>query len=366
MNTNAGALASGTSGIGGTGGGGNGALCNYCHGDNGVNGLGGGGGGGDAEGRGGNGGHGTVIVRYAALTDSYPISSSTCAVTMTAAGVADTAMTTATAQVRAVRSWQRRSSCKDIKDTTNTNTNGVYSIGIMSGSIVTNTQVYCIMDSAMAGGGWTMIMKSAQNSTTFPYVSNYWTTANKLNESSTNLSAADAKFISFNKLGGTELLAVFPDVDTTSFGATERGSVDGHNYGWTWRATVPSGPKTALSLFSGASNQSLGDPFTFGVWNGSVFSAQGGYKFYGFNYTTSSQALKTRWGFGWNNEGDQGSNDVSRGIGLDTSARSYSAGDVINCCQNYTGLNRSMAVNVFIRSQIRGFSVRCDYVGGPF
>ncbi|MFM7409217.1 MAG: fibrinogen-like YCDxxxxGGGW domain-containing protein, partial [Actinomycetota bacterium] len=252
-------------------------------------------------------------------------------------------------KVRAVRSWQKRSSCLDIKQTTNTNTNGVYTINVNFGGVIIPTQAYCLMDSALGGGGWTMIMKSAQNSTTFPYASNYWTTANTLNGSSLSLTSADAKFSTFNQLSGTELLAVFPDVNTTSFGATERGSVDGHNYGWTWRATVPSGPKTALSLFSGASNQSLGDPFTFGGWNGSVFSAQGGYKFYGFNYATSSWALKTRWGFGWNNEGDQGSNDVSGCIGLDTSARSYSAGDVINCCQNYTGLNRSMAVNIFIR-----------------
>jgi hypothetical protein len=268
---------------------------------------------------------------------------------MTSAGVADTAMTTTTAKVRAVRSWQRRESCKDIKDTTGTNTNGVYTIAINSGGAITTTQAYCVMDSAMAGGGWTMIMKSAKDSTTFPYASNYWTTANTLNEASTNITASDAKFVGFNKLQGTELLAIFPDVVTTSFGATERGSVDGHNYGWTWKATIPGGSKSALALFSGASNQSLGDPFTFDGWNGSVFSSQVGYKFYGFNYTTSSQALKTRWGFGWNNEGDQGSNDVTGGIGLDTSGRSYSAGDVINCCQSHTGLNRSMGVLIFIR-----------------
>jgi alpha-tubulin suppressor-like RCC1 family protein/uncharacterized protein YjdB len=264
-------------------------------------------------------------------------------------GTASVGPISQTAKVRAVRSWQRRESCKDIKETTGTNTNGVYTIAINSGGAITTTQAYCIMDSAMSGGGWTMIMKSAQNSTTFPYASNYWTTANTLNEGSTDTTSADAKFVGFNKLQGTELLAVFPDVSTTSFGATERGSVDGHNYGWTWKATIPSGPRTALALFSGANNQSLGDPFLFSGWNGSVFSAQAGFKWYGFNYTTSAQALKTRWGFGWNNEGDQGTNDVSGGIGLDTSARSYSAGDVINCCQSQTGLNRSMAVQIFIR-----------------
>ena len=268
---------------------------------------------------------------------------------VTQAGSSSIAQIGLPAKVRAVRSWQRRSSCLDIKQTTNTNANGVYTINVNSGGVIIPTQAYCLMDSAMGGGGWTMIMKSAQNSTTFPYASNYWTTTNTLNEGSTNTTSADAKFSTFNRLAGTELLAIFPDVSTTSFGATERGSIDGHNYGWTWTANVPSGPKTALGLFGGANNQSLGDPFLFSGWNGSVFSAQGGFKWYGFNYTTSAPQLKTRWGFGWNNEGDQGSNDVSGGIGLDVSARSYSAGDVINCCQSQTGLNRSMAVQIFIR-----------------
>jgi hypothetical protein len=251
------------------------------------------------------------------------------------------------AKVRAVRAWQRRESCKDIKETTGTNANGVYTINVNVGGVVTPTQAYCLMDSAMAGGGWTLIMKAAQGSTTFPYSSNYWTTSNTLNAGATNLDAGDAKLSTFNQLAGTEMLAIFPDVNTSSFGATERGSIDGHNYGWTWKASIPSGPGTALGLFSGPANQSLGDPLTFDGWNGSVFSSQAGFKWYGFNYTSSAWGLNSRWGFGWNNEGDQGSNDVSGGIGL--ASRDYSAGDVINCCQWHTGLNRSMAVQIFIK-----------------
>jgi hypothetical protein len=57
--------------------------------------------------------------------------------------------------------------------------------------------------------------------------------------------------------------------------------------------------------------------------------------------------LKVRWGFGWNNEGDENSNDVSGGIGM--SLRSYSAGDAINCCQTTTGVNRSTAMQMYVR-----------------
>jgi hypothetical protein len=88
-------------------------------------------------------------------------------------------------------------------------------------------------------------------------------------------------------------------------------------------------------------------PAAFGGWNGSVFSEQGGFKWYGFNYSGGAPQLKVRWGFGWNNEGDQNSNDVTGGIGL--SYGNYSAGDRINCCQTTNGVNRSMAMQIFVR-----------------
>jgi hypothetical protein len=204
----------------------------------------------------------------------------------------------------------------------------------------------------MAGGGWTLIMKAAQGSTTFPYSSNYWTTANTLNEGATNLTSGDAKLSTFNRLRGTEMLAIFPDVNIASFGATERGSVDGQNYGWTWRTSVPGGTsRTALSIFQGPDEQFVQDALTFSGYNGSVFTTQTDIRFYGFNWNDNRKA---RWGFGWNENGGglwpngyKGSDDASGGIGM--SDNNWSAGDLAACCFTTVGVNRSMAVQVFIR-----------------
>jgi hypothetical protein len=250
---------------------------------------------------------------------------------------------TATFVVEAVTN----SSCLDIKTQTGTNTNGEYTIALNVGGSVVNTQVYCLMDSAMDGGGWTMVMKSAQNSTTFNYSANYWTTANVLNETDASAALSDSKYNTFNYLAATNMLAVFPDININSFGSTERGSIDGHNYGWTWKQSVPSGPKTALGVFSGVDKQYVSLPAAFNGHNGTIFTEQEGFKWYGFNYPGGGHQLKVRWGFGWNNEGDEGSNDVSGGIGL--SSRSYSAGDVFNCCRTSIGVNRSMAMQMYVR-----------------
>ncbi|MFZ9698048.1 MAG: fibrinogen-like YCDxxxxGGGW domain-containing protein, partial [Ilumatobacteraceae bacterium] len=267
-------------------------------------------------------------------------------------GTASVSSIDQTAKVRAVRAWQRRESCKDIKETTGTNANGVYTINVNVGGVVTPTQAYCLMDSAMAGGGWTLIMKADQGSTTFPYSSSYWTTSNTLNTGSTNLNAGDAKFSTFNQLAGTEMLAIFPDVNTSSFGATERGSVDGQNYGWTWKTAVPGGAaRTALSIFQGPDEQFVQDALTFSGYNGAVFTTQTDIRFYGFNWNDNRRA---RWGFGWNENGGglwpngyKGSDDASGGIGM--SDNNWSAGDLAACCFTTVGVNRSMAVQVFIR-----------------
>jgi hypothetical protein len=203
------------------------------------------------------------------------------------------------------------------------------------------------MDSAMDGGGWTLVMKSAQNSTSFNYSANYWTTANTLNPSDASVELSDAKYDTFNYLSATNMLAIFPDINLSTFGSTERGSIDGHNYGWTWKQDVPSGPKTALEVFSGADKQYVSLPTAFNGWNGLIFSEQGGFKWYGFNYPGGAPQLKVRWGFGWNNENDEWSNDVSGGIGM--SHRNYSAGDAINCCNTTNGVNRSTAMQMYVR-----------------
>ena len=82
------------------------------------------------------------------------------------------------------------------------------------------------------------------------------------------------------------------------------------------------------------------------MWQGSGFSAQGGFQWYGFNYTGSSNNAM-RWGFGWNNEGNESSNDVCTGIGHRRT--DASAGDFIYCCQSTTGINRTCRAEIWVQ-----------------
>jgi hypothetical protein len=239
-------------------------------------------------------------------------------------------------------------SCLDIKNSTGTNTNGTYTISLNVAGTITNTQVYCLMDSALSGGGWTLTMKAPRNSTSFPYSSNYWTSANTLNTSNlgnVTTDATNAKFNTFNYLSGTEMLAIFPDAGING------GSVTGHSYGWTWKTTIPSGPKTPLAIFSGPAEQFVSDAFTFGGFDTRIWTRQADIRFYGFNYNGNQKA---RWGFGWNENGGglwpngiRGSDDATGGIGLYHG--SFSAADGSFCCTLSTGLNRSMSFETYIR-----------------
>ena len=69
---------------------------------------------------------------------------------------------------------------------------------------------------------------------------------------------------------------------------------------------------------------------------------------YGINYF-NNQSARVRWGFAWNNETDENTNDVSGGIGMSDTYQSFSAGDIINCCEINQGINRSARVEVYIR-----------------
>ena len=75
---------------------------------------------------------------------------------------------------------------------------------------------------------------------------------------------------------------------------------------------------------------------------------QGNFSFYGFNYSGYTNG-KVRWGFAWNNEANQQSNDVSGGIGMHTNFGYYSAGDKKRCCQTSTGINRKARVEIYNR-----------------
>jgi len=265
-----------------------------------------------------------------------------------------------------------------IKASTGTNTNGVYWINLPT---VGPTQVYCIMDSAVDGGGWMMAMKATRG-TTFSYSSTHWTSVSTLNPTDTTRNDGDAKFDTMNYFPATDIMGLWPDI--TSVG----GNLTLTNYGcWCWKQnkfnvnyattstsypnasfTLTNGdfvntagvtPITLINFFNTVSRYFIGDAKTWKGWNNGtanspiVFSSQTDVRFYGFNYYNNS-SQRTRWGFGWNENGgglfpggNMDSDDVYGGIGMADS--SYSAGERVACCADNTGINRSARVEIYIR-----------------
>jgi hypothetical protein len=215
--------------------------------------------------------------------------------------------------------------------------NGVYWINLPT---VGPTQVYCILDYAVDGGGWMMAMKATRG-TTFPYSSSYWTTNNTLNPSNANRNDGDAKFNTMNYWPAKDMLALWPDITTVG------GTLSLSSYScWCWSKNGVVGSQPLINYFSTASNVVFDSNPRAGKERGSVFSSQAGNQFYGVNYTQRG-GDEVRWGFAWNNETDWGSNDVRGGIGLASNA--YSAGDNIGCCQDQYGINRTARVEVYVR-----------------
>lgn len=250
-------------------------------------------------------------------------------------------------------------SAQQLKNDYGYNTDGVYWIDL---PIVGPTQIYCIMNSAIDGGGWMMAMK-ATTGNTFNYTAKHWTNVSTLNHTDISRNNADAKYHTMNYFQGKDLLALWPDIG-------QGGSVSVSGYPWTWlENNFYDGNRTTMINFfgltyantNGGSGKFIKDAKTFSGWASGVFSSQVDVRFYGFNYQpdpTYGSLMKARWGFGWNENGEglypganvqyKGTNDVSGGIGLSTNV-SYSAGDYIACCQDTTGINRSARVEVYVR-----------------
>jgi hypothetical protein len=137
---------------------------------------------------------------------------------------------------------------------------------------------------------------------------------------------------------------------------------------------------TPISFFNTAGTFNTGDVNTVGnyggkfiglaksssSWQSGIFSSQDAINFYGFNFKNpQNYGLRAyvRWGFGWNENGEGnysspatlnsggavGSNDVSGGIGMDSTYGNFSAGDYIGCCADSTGINRSARVEIYVR-----------------
>lgn len=95
-----------------------------------------------------------------------------------------------------------------------------------------------------------------------------------------------------------------------------------------------------ISIFNDGHPIFFRDAKTFTGWASGSFSSQGGFRWYGLNSVA-------RWGFSWDNSAGEFNSDVFGGIGM--SAGNYSAGDIINCCQDTTGINRSARVELYVR-----------------
>ena len=245
-------------------------------------------------------------------------------------------------------------SAKAIKAAYPSSTDGLYYINLPTVGI---QQVYCLMDSKYDGGGWMMAMKATRG-TTFNYDANYWYTANTLNPAQTNRNDGDAKFDVFNYFGTTDMMALWPDIPNVG---SESGSIDNLT-NWSWlEKNISGAPFTLITKFALAPTQqtiytSTNGSMTFSGY-GSPFSKQTGFTFYGFNYLGNINH-NVRWGFAWNNETNQDSNDLSGGIGMKfsnanhgvvPSYANFSAGELIGCCQSVLGINRSARVEVYVR-----------------
>jgi hypothetical protein len=244
-------------------------------------------------------------------------------------------------------------SAKIIKDLTNTNKDGVYYI-LVNGI---STPVHCLMNDCYDGGGWMMLMKGTRGNT-FQYSSNYWTAKNTLNAGDTTRSDADAKYDTFNYTTVKDVLAIWPDIPSTSY-TNPYGQNGGSIFvsdGWTWmvnnwnettRITPFTGFNTARGPHQNTSSTlqpyGINNPFRYNGF-GSWCSSQGGAYFHGFN---AGGNLPVRWGFVYNNETNEYvSSDVVVGIGL--KGLSYSAGDIFNCCGS-AGINRSARFELYGR-----------------
>lgn len=240
---------------------------------------------------------------------------------------------------------------------------GVYWVNLPT---IGATQVYCLMNTAYDGGGWMMAMKATRG-TTFNYNSTYWTADNTLNSTAVNQNDGDAKFEVMNKFAAKDMLARWPDIGAG-------GSIGGLG-NWTWlqnnfkggaRSTLTDFFNTAGTFTNGYGGYFIQDAKTYSGWASGTFSSQADIRFYGFNFSNSKAYgfnANVRWGFGWNENSEglynspttlssgwaPGSDDVSGGIGMDSTYGNYSAGDRVNCCQDTTGINRSARVEIYVR-----------------
>ncbi len=239
-------------------------------------------------------------------------------------------------------------SAKYIQQSFGIYTNGIYWINLPTVGAV---QIFCIMDAAYAGGGWMLALK-ATRANTFPYLSTYWTDkTTTLNTGDFTRNDSDAKFHTFNYFLATDWMALWPDAGFNG------GDIPLTSGGWSWvelnavGSTIScadffAGNTTVTKLSNGVGYTATNPiPINSQKFSSSIWSSQSGFQFYGINYKSSitPTSNNVRWGWGWNDQADQLSNDYRGGIGL-SALSAYSAGD-----NGGSGLNRSMRVEWYVR-----------------
>lgn len=223
-------------------------------------------------------------------------------------------------------------------------------------------QIYCLMDSKYDGGGWMLLMKMIPGST-FQFSSQHWTNASVLNETSTNMTASDAKFEVFNTVPVKDVMALFLTNEVGKSG----GSLNISGY-WTWvvKNWYNNGERiTPLNGFNIARDANPPNPYDFPGFDSSIFSSQspsarhvfGGNAHLGSGWVNSANDWGTvRWGFVFNENGvnDFRSSDVWCGIGggrnnsYEQGSYAFSAGDYYGCC-GQPGLQTKLTCYLFGR-----------------
>lgn len=322
-------------------------------------------------------GQSTVIIPQSSFATDPSVFFGTCPIGLTSQCAANSAM--------------------EIKRATGTNMDGQYWIKVNG----VPTLTYCIMNSAMSGGGWMLAMKGKESASTFDYGDALWTDANTLNETyperwrnADTYRDIDAKYGVYNYAPSNQIMALFPEQSGYAGGAIAAGTTGNTStaYGFSWIETTTAmrpwaaynasaangnpagwggnsynvahtgGPTatptcvntatTLRNLFNTASRcafrqvsstySASESPYS-AIGNG-LFYSQTQIRFFGINYGSSNTGNRdrARFGFGWNenNPGDEGSSDGTAGIGIDRQGySSITTGSINNCCATQNGIS---------------------------
>jgi hypothetical protein len=158
-----------------------------------------------------------------------------------------------------------------------------------------------VCDMTRDGGGWTLLLKAAGDSTLF-YSAPAWTDDNLINPTDLTTQPGNAKYASFLSLPLTTL----------------RGELDSFRY------TKAFSSRTAQQIFAGAADIVDGFPtFNTGAPN---WSAQPNCHVFGVNIPYSTRA---RFGWSANQENDCVSNDTGIGLGVNSHGAGYICGSTL-------------------------------------